>query len=337
MRLSGRDYYLGTHNSPESHRKYAALIAEWSAGGGVLSHVPDTTITVAELIVRFLDHAESYYVERPRGSCEYMNFKDATAPLYTLYARLPIDAFGPKKLRAVRELMIERRLARTTINSRTRRLRQVFKWAVGEELVAPSVLEALRAVEPLRAGRTRATEPTPVTPVSEAHIRKALRYLTPPVAAMVRVQKFTGMRPGEVVIMRGTDLEMRRDAWLYRPTQHKTAHFGRKRVVPIGPKAQAVIRTRLTTDLSGFLFASRRGTPYAVCDYARAVRRGCERAGVEPHWTPNQLRHTAATNYRRKFGLEPTQALLGHADARTTERYADVNLDAAIAAVRKIG
>lgn len=33
VRISGRDHYLGPHNSPESREKYDRLIAEWLANG----------------------------------------------------------------------------------------------------------------------------------------------------------------------------------------------------------------------------------------------------------------------------------------------------------------
>ena len=34
--LDGRNHYLGPWQSPESHEKYAALIAEWRRNGGTL-------------------------------------------------------------------------------------------------------------------------------------------------------------------------------------------------------------------------------------------------------------------------------------------------------------
>jgi len=58
---------------------------------------------------------------------------------------------------------------------------------------------------------------------------------------------------------------------------------------------------------------------------------------VIPHWHPNQLRHTKATEVRRLFGLEAAQVTLGHAHAKITEVYAkrDTRLPADIA--RRIG
>ncbi len=92
---------------------------------------------------------------------------------------------------------------------------------------------------------------------------------------------------------------------------------------------------------------------YDRSSYARAVKRGIERAnkqilkkaeekGIEkpvllPNWHPNQLRHTAATNIRKQFGLEAAQIILGHAKADVTQIYAERDAEKAIEVIRKIG
>lgn len=43
-----------------------------------------------------------------------------------------------------------------------------------------------------------------------------------------------------------------------------------------------------------------------------------------PTWAPNQLRHSAATVAREYFGLDGSQALLGHKKADTTQLYAEL-------------
>lgn len=64
------------------------------------------------------------------------------------------------------------------------------------------------------------------------------------------------------------------------------------------------------------------GDHYRPDAYARAIRRACKRAGV-PHWTPNQIRHTAATLLaERTGGLDPSRLMLGHSSIATTAIYA---------------
>ncbi len=50
--------------------------------------------------------------------------------------------------------------------------------------------------------------------------------------------RLTGVRPGEVCMMRTGDIDRTTSPLEYRPRTHKTAHRGHERVVCIGPKAQ---------------------------------------------------------------------------------------------------
>jgi hypothetical protein len=47
--------------------------------------------------------------------------------------------FGPLKLKAVRQDLVDRRLVRTQINKQIRRIVRIFRWAVAEELLPVGV------------------------------------------------------------------------------------------------------------------------------------------------------------------------------------------------------
>jgi integrase len=90
------------------------------------------------------------------------------------------------------------------------------------------------------------------------------------------------------------------------------------------------------------------GTSYDVHSYRRAIARGVKIANRErrkldpaavplPNWHPNQLRHTAATEIRRQFGLEAAQVALGHSSADITQIYAERNYGLAAEVAKKIG
>ena len=69
------------------------------------------------------------------------------------------------------------------------------------------------------------------------------------------VQLVTGMRPGEVVLMRACDIDMSGKTWEYRPESHKTEHHGIERVIFLGPRAQTIARPFLKRDLQAHLFS----------------------------------------------------------------------------------
>jgi hypothetical protein len=77
-------------------------------------------------------------------------------------------------------------------------------------------------VAPLKRGRTQAKESEPVKPVARAVVEETLPMLRPVLADMVRLQMETGMRPGELVVLRAYDMDMTGPVWLYRPSSHKT-------------------------------------------------------------------------------------------------------------------
>src|SRR5262249_38260878 len=116
-----------------------------------------------------------------------------------------------------------------------------FKWGASEELVPVTVYQALQTLPGLRKGRTEARESEPVKPADPAHVAATLPFLSSHVRAMVELQRLTGMRPGEVCKLKLCDVDRSGALWEYRPTHHKTAHHGKGRVIPFGPRAGALI------------------------------------------------------------------------------------------------
>jgi hypothetical protein len=64
--LDGRDFYLGRHGSPKSRAEYDRVIAEWLTNGRRLhaaASVGGSDLTVNEILVAYLGHAEVYYAK----------------------------------------------------------------------------------------------------------------------------------------------------------------------------------------------------------------------------------------------------------------------------------
>ncbi len=54
-------------------------------------------------------------------------------------------------------------------------------------------------------------------------------------------------------------------------------------------------------------------------------------------WHPHRLRHTAATDLRKEFGLEVARVVLGHHSLAVTEIYAEFDKAKALDAMLKAG
>jgi integrase len=108
------------------------------------------------------------------------------------------------------------------------------------------------------------------------------------------------------------------------------------------------------------------GDRYTSDSYRRAIHRACDLAFGMPgelrkatngetsqakaerlklakqwrdkyRWSPNQLRHSAATEIRKRFGLEAAQVTLGHAAADVTQVYAERDMERAAQVMAAVG
>jgi integrase len=355
-----RDVYLGKHGTAESRSRYARLCAELRPGCVYVEPSDDTT--VIELATAYWGYAESYH-----GPGEVRSIRTALRAMTDTHGETPAAEFGPVALRGVRDHMIGLGWSRSHVNAQVRRIARAFKWGAGEELVEASVYQALKALAPLRAGKTTAKEGKARTPADPGHVAKTLPHLPPHVRALVEVIRHTGMRPGEACRMTLGAIDRSGAVWVYTVRRHKTAHRGLRRTVYLGAAAQSVILAHIEGQVladGDRLFSPRRQqaerfetmrakrktkvqpsqvsrskakpkrapgeryTPESVC---RAVAKACKKAGV-PVWSPYQLRHLVAAELRKAgWSLEHVRAALGHSHASMSAHYA-TGADAALAA-----
>lgn len=404
--LAGRDHYLGKFGSKASRMLYDRLIAEYLATGrSSITHEEEAGISVVEVLAAFWKHAKQYYVKNGEPTTEQGAYKVIIRDVRKLYGDEEAAAFGPKALKTMRQIWVDRGLVRGTVNQNCRKLVRLFRWAAAEEIIPHTIPDRLATVSGLRKGRTEAPESAPVLPVGGEVVQATLAQLSATVRDMVRVQLLTGMRPNEVCNLRPGDLDRSKEVWEYRPASHKTEHHGRARVVFIGPEAQQILASYVARPPGSYCFDPReaveqwreqkhaaRTTPlscgnrpslgltskrskdlgdhYTTSSYRRAIHRACDRAFTAPEplakqtgesstlhrarlseqqwaelrawqskhrWSPNQLRHTAATEIRKQFGLEAAQVILGHAAADVTQVYAERDLDKAREVARQCG
>lgn len=294
--------------------------------------------TVKMLLQAYRAHAEQHYVG-PDGKWTSTLARHRTAAKYMrleVGAR-PVAELGPVRLQAIRDRMIRDELARSTVNQLVGVVRQIVRWGVANELVPAEVLTGLDAVTGLRRGRSKAKETEPVRPAPQAHIDQVRAVVSDTVRSLIDLQLATGARPGEVCGLRAVDIITTGAVWTAELRHHKQAWKGRTRVLYFGPTAQAVLRPWMERrDVSGVMFRTRTGTAFGPQSYAKAVRAACDQLEI-PRWSPNQLRHTAATRFRAEGSLDGCQVLLGHANITTTQTYAEKDHDAAVALALRVG
>jgi len=368
--INGKFIYLGKYGSKASRQQYEEVIAEYLANGKKLPPTrSQNEITCLEFAIAYLEYAKEYYADDPGM---YNHSENAMKPFVKHYGNQSISKFSPRSLKFLRDKWIEADHSLTTIRKREGQLKNAFRWGLENELVSTEVVHAICLVRSLKEGRSRARAPEEVQPVADEIVQQTLPHCPPIVADMIQVQRLCGFRPQDVINLRGCDIDRSKTPWKYSPYTHKTKRRGKSRDLAIGPKARAILSPYIIENAETpetFLFSPadsvklfhaeqrqnrkskvqpsqrnrRKAIPkrkpkdqYTTCSYNRAIRRACEKAGIEP-WTPNQLRHSAAEEVRDKYSLDHAQAVMGHASAKTTEIYAKVSFDKAAEVMEEIG
>jgi integrase len=362
--LQGRTYYLGRYGSPESKEKFHRLVAE-----SIVSPTFGTSksrVTIAEATVKYLEYCDEYYSEKERVVLHH-----ALKPLIERFASLPLQEFGVVQFKVIRQHWIKKDCSRQYVNSQMKRIVRFAKWTVSEALADPSLHHALKCVEPLKRGRCDVREAEPVKPVSDEDIEKTLPYLPPILQDMVRLHQVLGCRPGEIVKITPAMIDTSKAVWSIRLEEHKTAWRGHERVIYVGPKAQAILKPYLSGHRDRVIFSpkvaveqrlqkkeaerktalscgNRRGTnrataprktagdSYDTQSYGKAIKYACLQAEI-PVWSPNQLRHSAATKLRDLEGIESASVILGHKCLDVTQVYAEKSARKAMEVAKRHG
>lgn len=342
-RYGGREFFLGKWGTREAIAAYDALLLRILSGAATAdaqpqpaSTPPDTplpagqtperqpeapqpaapapvpaSITVLEVADRYVDHCLEFY-RMPNGKpgSTYDTAKQAARAVREFHDT-PADTFGPRKLTAVLDLLVREKRPRKTCNRMAQAVRRMFKWAAAQELVPASVFDGLATVELLRRGRTAAAELPKVKPVDDATVDATLPFMSPLIADMVRIQRLTGCRPGELCIIRPADIDQSDAVWVYRPHCHKTAWRDKEREIYIGPRAQAILTKYLNRAPERYCFSPKQE------EHERARRLRARRATP---MTPSQRARKKKTNRGRAPSDHYTNASYRRAITRAVNR-----------------
>lgn len=308
VRIAGKDHYLGT-DQRAARKRYNAVIAAHLASKPIVARDPHS-ITLAEL-------ADHYKADRIRAGTWSPVYKAVMTKLSkSKHWLLPATMFGPQAMQEVIDANRDNYSAhtlRTTLGI----TRHMFRRGVAMGLIPPEALTMLHSASAreLRIP-TPSAEPRPISDeVVNATIAHCERESD---RDMIRLQRLTGMRSGELVRMRWAEIDTSEAVWVYKPSKHKGASRGKKRSIYLGPKAQRILMKY--RDCDPMWMGPRR--PRSVSSYGKMVEAVCERAGLE-HWTPHQLRHSRLSEVRRQAGLDASQVIGGHATITVTQNYAE--------------
>lgn len=175
-------------------------------------------------------------------------------------------------------------------------------------------------------------------------LAKLLQFLREPVKTLAITAAMTGLRIGEVLALRWSNVDFERSTIHVREAVY-SGHFSTPKTkssirdVPLGPSLQSsLVKFRKGAAGDALVFASRNGTPLDAKNLLRRTLRPACKCLELPPITWHSFRHTHATLLcDLGESLKTAQAQLGHARLSTTaEIYTHVVPASQRAAVEKL-
>ncbi len=316
VKLSGKCYYLGKDPAQAEYRYREKIVEHY----GVNPHNPGNTndITVTQLLDRYVANALATTSPSWKSKKEAY-YKQVTRHAKELYGELAAEYFGPKAFKAVRDAMSLKDRRKAYVNSLCMKLRRAWKWGVSEELVSESSYRRLITVGNLEAFDSREVQPVP-----QELYEATIPFLSGDMSDFVRLLWLTAARPGELLTLTPSELEIQGDYYIYRPRHHKTARKNKRRAIVFGPEGIEILKRHQPKEASSRYFPN--WSDVAVV--RNSIYRACDRAYLQ-RWHPYQLRHAAITRIALEHGREVAQATAGHSNLVMTQHYDHGNLERA--------
>lgn len=217
------------------------------------------------------------------------------------------------------------RLANSTVNRAIALLTALFA-----KLVADGHINENPALG-LRQRRERNQRARVLREIELPRFLAALADAPPKVNMLLRLMLLTGIRLGEALSARWSEIDLDR-----RHLRLPDTKAGKPRVVPLSNEALEVLDelAAMREAASDFLFSGRGGRGHMQRP-GRRFSAVLAAAGIEGLWL-HDLRRTFATLAAQQVPIQDVSRLLGHSTVKVTERYVvtdDAGLNAAVASV----
>lgn len=355
QRKDGRLYCTDPHlkkqiyfQSPDEYEAWRTdFLKRYEMVGASLEPViliPGQHVTVARLLAAYLDHARMWYRKDGQPTSEISVIQMMAQRLDAVAGDTRVDRLRAADIENFLQQCIEDNLSRRTINALLRKLKTMAKWATRKESMSGEILGRILAVTALPKGRTAAREKPVVKPVPLELVEATLPHLPPQYQALVQIQLWSGMRPGEAIRLRPVEIDRSTEPWVYCPERYKTEHRHedheehRRRRIYFGPRCRALLQPYLDAakDETALLFRSQRRQEITTYIYYFTIRYACQSADL-PRWHPSRLRHTAGTIVRARFGAEAASNYLGHENLSSTQIYAERSAEQARRVAEELG
>jgi integrase len=250
--------------------------------------------------------------------------------LLPFFGSMRLDEIGPADVEKYKAKKLEEGQSKKSINNHLTALRKLLNLAVEWERLerAPKVRGFALKVQPVEEDEFLTFE----------EAERLLQAAEPEWASMLATALTTGLRVGELLALRWSDVDLVAEQLVVRRTlwqgEEGPPKGGRHRPVALSGKALATLKAH--RHLRGpYVFCGEKGERLTHSLVKDVVPRACTRAGLAKRLTWHGLRHTFASHLvMRGASLKAVQELLGHESIEMTLRYSHLTPDVRRSTVR---
>lgn len=279
-------------------------------------------ISFSEAVSTYLIHCET---EKQNGA-RWLTFQRATLKKFQAFlSEHGIRALGLVQPFHLSDFLAGLALAGESTASRTRRaviIRAVARWAEQQGRIGAA---------PLSRSVVRASKRLPPELPSRQELELLIvRAKKPILRDAFELLLLTGLRRGELLALRWSDLFLKAGTGHVRATKAWTPKSGKARSFPLNKRAVAILKARQKGPATPGPFLTWTGPLIHESTLTKAFKVLVTKAG-RPNLRLHDLRHAfgtfAVNDYR--IDIREVQAVMGHASIQTTEIYAHARETAA--------
>ncbi|HTX35082.1 MAG TPA: site-specific integrase [Bryobacteraceae bacterium] len=300
----------GTANRREAEKFLALRISEVARG----EYVKPARITLAELGKLYMDYAKANKRSwlRDQQILTHLNAALGTMPLPNITA-LPIERYKLDRLQSVTPATVNRELAG---------LKRMFNLAEQWGL--------FRGRNPVKGVKFLDENNLKLRTLSDEEEAALLSHCPPCIHDLVTFAVNTGLRLGDIFALQWREVDLEKG--MLKMVVRKNRRILE---MPLNDNAMAVVTGWHGIRKYDYVFYNpETGAPWK--DLWPALKRASRKAGLQDV-TWHTLRHTFASRLNTNGAdLVTVKELLGHADIKTTMRYAHTNLETKRSAVRRL-
>jgi integrase len=300
----------GTAKKREAEKFLALRISEVERG----EYVKPARITLAELGRQYMDYAKVNKRSWVRDGqiLEHLNDAFGDMPLPDITA-LPIERYKLARLQAVRPATVNRELAG---------LKRLFNLAEQWGLY--------RGRNPVKGVRFLDEDNLKARTLSEGEERALLSCCSPYLQDLATFAINTGLRLGDILNLTWEEVDLESGIIELRVRKNR-----RRLELPLNDQAMSVVKGWFGIRKGEYVFYNPE-TGGQWKDLWLGMKKACRKAGLSDV-TWHTFRHTFASRLNSNGAdLVTVKELLGHADIKTTMRYAHTNREAKTSAVRRL-